>query len=81
MILSAPGVAAKDAGRLGRAGVEKEYDFPPRVVRVSFAAAPIVGDQLEIVVDDLAGNACVMMSCALAAWIRWKRISIRPTAI
>lgn len=39
----------------------------PRVVRVSFAAAPIVGDQLEIVVDDLAGNACVMMSCALAA--------------
>jgi hypothetical protein len=26
-----------------------------------------VGDQLEIVVDDLAGNACASMSCALVA--------------
>jgi hypothetical protein len=39
----------------------------PRVVRVSFATDPIVGDQLEIVVDDLAGNACASMSCALVA--------------
>jgi hypothetical protein len=39
----------------------------PRVVRATFASAPIVGDTLDIVVDDLAGNSGSAATLAIAA--------------
>jgi hypothetical protein len=51
----------------GTTAASSVSQLSPRVVRVSFPVVPIVSDQVDIVVDDLAGNACASMTCALVA--------------